>query len=99
MTGLFTRALRECACVSLNCNAPIKIGDQVYLFKKSERQTICLSCAKARWGYEPNQVASSPVSSSSSRESIGFDSTRTILKKLQQSNQHDPKMRQAGGDR
>ena len=94
MTGLFATASRDGVCVSLKCNTPIKSGELVYLFKKAERQTVCLSCAKARWGYEPSDVV--PVSASSSRESIGFDSTKTILKRLQRANANDPKMRAAG---
>lgn len=96
MTGCFAIAARASICVSLDCKHSIAPGDQVYLWHKLERQAICLSCAKARWGYTPDQAA--PVTSQATeRASLGFDSTKSILRALQaKANARDPKLRQAG---
>lgn len=99
MTGIFATAVRSGECISLDCRTVIRLGDPVYLFKKLERQIVCLSCAKRRWGYTPEDQPATVESPKPARESIGFDSTGAILRKLQQANRNDPRMRQAGGDR
>lgn len=95
MTGQFTRSIQTRTCVFGGCKNKIQAGDPVYLWHGLENHSVCPSCAKARWGYEPNQ--STAPSPESGRESIGFDSTKSILKSLQQRvNEHDPKLRAAG---
>jgi hypothetical protein len=98
MTGTFARSARTGECVSERCSAVIQAGEMAYLWHGLERQTVCLACAKSRWGYEPSNV---PIVAPErpERATLGFDSTRAILKKLQQANAHDPKWKQAGGDR
>lgn len=98
MTGEFVIAGRQSPCVMSDCRNVIRAGERVYLFKKLEQQTVCLDCAKARWGYEPLEAAPSSTPAATS-ERIGFDSTKSILKSLQQANANDPKFRQSGGDR
>jgi hypothetical protein len=98
MTGEFVKAARASECISLNCRTVIQPGEMVYLFKKLERQTVCLDCAKSRWGYSPEDQPM-PSSPAPERQRLGFDSTGTILRKLQHANRNDPRMRQAGGDR
>lgn len=96
MTGIFTTAPRNFECITLDCRTVIRAGEPVYLFKKLERQPVCLPCAKRRWGYSPEDApaASTPQTE---RASIGFDSTRSILKQLQaRANANDPKSRAAG---
>lgn len=99
MTGTFARSGRSGECVLSRCGTSIKLGDLVYLWHGLERQTVCLACAKSRWGYAPTDAApSSPAASS--RERIGFDSTKEILRSLQAKvNARDPKLKQSGGDR
>ncbi len=98
MTGTFAPSGREGLCVLSECRNVIKLGDLVYLFKGIARSTVCLDCAKTRWGYTPSDATvAAPVPSS--KTSIGFDSTRSILKRLQAANANDPKWKQAGGDR
>lgn len=98
MTGHFGASPRASVCVTLNCHFRIQPGAEVYFFRGLERQTVCLSCAKARWGYEPSMEVER-VTPAPERQSIGFDSTGAILRKLQQANRNDPRMRAAGGDR
>lgn len=94
MTGHFAPAPRSGRCPSSTCENVIQAGDQVYLFKGV--MLVCRFCAKRRWGYEPSDEK--PAASGSS--AIGFDSTRSILKRLsERANANDPRMRQAGGDR
>lgn len=96
MTGIFGVAARASVCVTLACNARIRAGEQVYFFRGLDRQAVCLTCAKSRWGYEPSNEPRI-VKPASPRESIGFDSTRAILKKLQAAdNANDRRLRQAG---
>ena len=98
MTGTFAPSGRSGECVLPKCRTVIQLGELVYLWKGIDRQTVCLPCAKARWGYEPSDAT--PTSApTSEKASIGFDSTRSILRKLQQANANDPKFRAAGGDR
>jgi hypothetical protein len=98
MTGIFATAKRPSACVLLKCGAVIHVGEVAYLFKSLERQTVCLDCAKARWGYVPSETTPI-VTRAAERQSLGFDSTRSILQSLQQrANRGDSKLRQAGGD-
>jgi hypothetical protein len=96
MTGIFATASRDSACVLSNCRNVIRAGELVYLFKSLERQMVCPECAKSRWGYEPS-TTTPIVTRAAERERMGFDSTKSILQKLQKANANDPKMRAAGG--
>ena len=96
MTGVFAPATRASVCVSFDCQARIQTGELVYLFRGIDRQTVCLACAKRRWDYAPADAVDVPTRSKSAPESIGFDSAKTILQRLQRANVNDPKMRAAG---
>lgn len=99
MTGKFAPSGRAGECVLSHCTTVIKAGELVYLWRGLARQTVCLECAKARWGYEPTSAPELPAATPTP-ESIGFDSTKQILKSLQSKvNAGDPKLRQMGGDR
>lgn len=94
MTGHFTRSGRTGPCVISDCKTLIHAGELVYLWKGIDRQTVCLGCAKSRWGYDPTD-APIVLSPAPARESIGFDSAKQILQSLQRkANAGDPKLRQ-----
>lgn len=98
MTGHFGAAPRQSVCVTLACSARIQPGAQVYFFRGLERQTVCLPCAKRRWGYTPDDVRPPRIDETHEQvKPLGFDSTRSILKSLQaHANRNDPKSRAAG---
>ncbi len=94
MTGIFVKSPSLGQCVF--CPRSFVVGEVIYLWHKLEKQTVCGYCAKERWGYAPNNapVLSAPPAEKSS---VGFDSTRAILRSLQsKANQNDPKLRQSG---
>jgi hypothetical protein len=112
MTGAFVRCPRPSVCVSLNCSNRIVPGAWVYLFMNSDRQMVCIECAKRRWNYAPPEDTPAvllptklPTTVSSfatfDRSVTGGTLRKNILNKreLEQANANDPKLRQAGGDR
>lgn len=99
MKGTFSKVPRAGACAFLTCAVKFQPGDLVYLVRGLERQTVCLDCAKSRWGFTPESQVPSSKSQAREHQSIGFDSTRSILNRLREkTNANDPKLKQLGGD-